>query len=365
MFNHVWIRESHEKKLFLPGVYTKNLTLRELIERVADPDRPVQNSEVLNLIVKYFFAFIIHGTEDYPISEEAVYDLIGVSHSADLSRFSWVKLQSGVTQAWVNMYECGYAVSMLRDFSATLEIFLDIINRTDIHDVSWNREYNGIDFGTGTGILLLAQYIQARRNRLIPNKNIGIDIIPAHTKRANEMGESLWFWTVIESDIMDIRVRRFFPSSIHFISNENLPHPIHTLKRRSGLKDDYIFEPFFESIKCFAGHVWYDVAWDIPMFPRAVIWRNQKHRLYPYFRTSQELYWIGEIRARETKDWDTFYLNTSIPAIFINKQITPLEMVWDRFERLPGVRSRVSRILGGGRENLMYPPEWLVRRWMR
>ena len=51
---------------------------------------------------------------------------------------------------------------MLLSVGSTAKIVQDIISRE--LQPSKGEKYFGLDLGTGTGILLFAQYIQARRN---------------------------------------------------------------------------------------------------------------------------------------------------------------------------------------------------------
>ena len=57
-----------EETLFLPWVYKEKETLVWLIEKLCDPDEPINRSEVISLIAKYFFFFFLDGSEHLPIS---------------------------------------------------------------------------------------------------------------------------------------------------------------------------------------------------------------------------------------------------------------------------------------------------------
>lgn len=356
-----------EETLFLPWVYKEKETLVWLIEKLCDPDEPINRSEVISLIAKYFFAFIVDGSEHLPIPEKEIYRYVRKVTKAALRK---APQYSPLARAWWNEWpdeyisHCTYALSMLGDFSATLEIFLDIITRR-IRDRAWNKTYRWCDLWTGSGILLLAQYIQARRNRLIPEKNIGIEIDYLPAKRANTLAQRMQFWEVTLWDVTNPKAYETLPSDVSFISNENLPNPREPFRNRS-TSGTINHEPFFDAIRTLSTQIDTNTLKETEMFPRAVTLTNIRESRFLWVFHAHELFGIERIPSENDEALNEYNRHVAPLGILLEWTVVPLEYVGKRYLVQCEILSRIRDILGlrHGVNDLMYERGPIkLRRW--
>lgn len=356
-----------EETLFFPWVYKEKETLVWLIEKLSDPDEAINRADVISLIAKYFFAFIVDGSERLPIPEKEIYRYVRKVTKVTLRKFpQYSPLARASWNEWPDEYisDCTYALSMLGDFSATLEIFLDIITRT-ITDRAWNKTYIWCDLWTGSGILLLAQYIQARRNRLIPEKNTGIEIDHLSAKRANTLAQSMQFWEVILWDVTNPKTYETLPSYISFISNENLPNPRKPFRNRT-TSGTVNHEPFFDAIRNLSTRIDTNILKETDMFPSALSLMDIRESRFLWVFHAQELFGVERIPSENHEAWDKYNREVAPLGILIEWTIVPLEYVGKRFLVQWETLSRIRDILGFERRanNLMYERGPIkLRRW--
>ncbi len=228
--------------IFKEGVYNPSRSLIHEIEILSTPETNIDIYDIINLVAKYFFAYIYTESINLKVKEEEINDIFNrfsfyCENAHYAKKFSFSK-ESNIFRT------SSYQLCMLWDISSTVDIIKDIITRK-IDDIFWNKAYYWIDLWTGSGILLLAQYVQARRNWLIPqdNTNIGIELDKNVRLLSQTLAQKVWFWKIIQWDIREQKTFNELQISSHFVSNENLPNETNTF----GMSDD-IKEPFFESI---------------------------------------------------------------------------------------------------------------------
>ncbi len=164
-----------------PDIYDKTHSLKQTIEILCDRENLFTEDSLenilLNLVTKYFYAYRHPDSVDVSVDLPAInavreeYDSYGL-----LKEIAWKEGGDFVPEEGSHkfFYEHDYHVRMLSDIAATTAIVKDIIFRELSPELKGTR-YKGLDLGTGTGILLLAQYIQAQRNGYTSPQNIGID----------------------------------------------------------------------------------------------------------------------------------------------------------------------------------------------
>lgn len=160
-----------------PDVYT-NTSLEQDIERACDSQNPLTLQQIANIVVKYLFSYFYFRTKDQiPLVE--ILELIQALEKEEVKQLTKEEIREAfevsklevATRFQMERFAC----QMLLDIPATVEIFRDIALR--VIDPSISREkYIGIDFGSGSGILTLAQYIQAKRNSFQEIQNYGLEI---------------------------------------------------------------------------------------------------------------------------------------------------------------------------------------------
>ncbi len=212
--------------VFREWVYDAHTPLTVHIDRLCDPSYSIDTREIANLVAKYFFSYIDGNSHDVSIPQNDIDNVF--------QRFSYFcknYYRAGKDGSWLWREEkvfshCSYQLCMLWDMSSTVVIVEEIISRK-IDNILWNRDYHGADLWTGTAILLLAQFIQAYRNKLLPDreKNIWIELAPEVAHYSEEVANTLGFWKVIQGDIRsDASLRKLF-QPLHFVSHENLTKP--------------------------------------------------------------------------------------------------------------------------------------------
>lgn len=251
------------------------ITTQEHIERLSNPNNEVSPIEAANLVVKFAIDYIVCS---YPriwwysqpleldftksILEKAT-DVLSTSDNKLISIIlsMWKKENSKIQK---NIEQVSYQLLMLLDFPKTTALVLDIINREIPKNKNW---YVWIDLWTWTWILLLAQYIQAKRNWFLDREitNIWIEKNQDAVKIWKKLAENLWFWKIINWDTTSNElIESLWVSHINFLSNENLPSPSASLKQ----------EPFVENLLALR-KTWFEL-WSIDwMLPEIVYYTSK------------------------------------------------------------------------------------------
>jgi hypothetical protein len=326
-----------QKNLFQEGIYNPDHSLLDDIEVLSNPKISITIQNIINLVVKYFFAYIINESVDIKIKEAEVTDVF--------SRFSFYCENAHYAKKFsfskesIRFRTSSYQLCMLWDISSTVEIIEDIISRR-IDDILGNKQYHWIDLWTWSGILLLGQYIQARRNWLTPqsDKNIGIELDKNVQTLSHTLANKIWFWKVIQWDIRQIETFKWLEMTPHFVGNENLPNETNTF----GMADD-IKEPFFEAIFALESSVSLEVS---KLFPRRVfIWWN-------ILTQEEEIFLESSVNRTHIRNfynsflWKVPRINPSSRlyplSIEINWRIKKLSEVWKHLEKQGIIRQAVT-----------------------
>lgn len=134
--------------ILAPGIYDETTPLLDDMSVLADKNIPVTDEAIINLITKYFFAYI------YPESIDQAVPFSYIDQS-----FQWAtayckesRIKGGIimniTPAqeafYKKFYQSGYGLSMLGDIAATTAIVKDVI-KTKIDPKDFNDHYVGLD----------------------------------------------------------------------------------------------------------------------------------------------------------------------------------------------------------------------------
>ncbi|WP_272701234.1 hypothetical protein [Desulfovibrio sp. Fe33] len=175
-----------------PEFYTPD-SLAFDVDRLCDPGEPVSDARLLNVAVKYFYAYV---------HENAYRDPVPYGELAGLyERFS--RHQS--------MNEPGDDIEVmnrLRMWSPVLRVLADapkaahlmraVLGRAEA--VRGNGAFIGVDLGAGTGIMLLAMQILARRAGCTDIQTLGYQADPVSGERTYDLVHSLGTGAVMLAD---------------------------------------------------------------------------------------------------------------------------------------------------------------------
>ncbi len=191
--------------------------LGEDLERLARPDVVLSNADIMNVLVKYFHAYIYPGSESHAVSLEEISELFwrfcGLWWEGGSDRPEDLGLR-GTT---------GYALRMLADLPKTGHIFRSIAGRPAMEG-SPRGGYVGLDMGTGTGILLLAAYLQARRHGAGRPELVGVEYDSVVAERTGRMLDRLGVGKVLAADARDPAAYSWaLEGPVSFVANETIP----------------------------------------------------------------------------------------------------------------------------------------------
>jgi hypothetical protein len=227
-----------------PDIYDRENSLKQTIEILCDTKNAVTDDLTLNLVTKYFFAYFYPESVDQTIDIASVekfrqdYDDYFKAKEIAFQRSNDFMLHKNPIHKFIYTHE--YPITMLGDIAATTILVKDIAQR-ELSSALQANTYRWLDLGTGTGILLLAQYIQAMRNGYTSLQKIGIDNHPYAVRTTDKLIQKLWCGAAIYGDTTqkNTYLQLYGDSPIHHVSNETIP----PRNSRMNTKSD----PFFQN----------------------------------------------------------------------------------------------------------------------
>ncbi|WP_243545818.1 hypothetical protein [Pseudodesulfovibrio tunisiensis] len=139
-----------------PDFYSQTSLIKD-IARLCDPDEPISDQTLLNVAVKYFFAYVHDGAQadEIPFPEiSALFELFG--------RHQSLNEPDDDIETMHRLRQWSPVLRILADAPRAAHVMRAVINQKAIRPCL-DDPYMGVDIGAGTGIMLLAQQIQARR----------------------------------------------------------------------------------------------------------------------------------------------------------------------------------------------------------
>jgi hypothetical protein len=187
----VAIKESRPN--IAPAFYTSD-SLSEDLERLCDEDFPVTDERFLNIAVKYFFAYVHDGAhgESVPYGEiAALYE--------QFSRHQSMNEPSDDIEIMNRLRQWSAVLRVLADAPRAAHVMRAVIGQGNATRSS-GGPYVGVDIGAGTGIMLLAQQIQARRNGYTDIQTLGFQTDPVSGERTHDLVHTLGAGSVMLAD---------------------------------------------------------------------------------------------------------------------------------------------------------------------
>lgn len=212
----------------LKDEFFRKSSLVEDIHEAGNAEVELSDELVLNILVKFFHAYV------YPDKAETVFSLGEISLLFD--QFAHRRLGSDVLEGMVQlrkeMLSYGFALCMLGDLPRTAHIFKTIAAGS----VEPSDVFRGLDIGSGTGVLMLAMYVQALRNGFEKMSLAGIERNRIVCERTNRVLSVLGAGRVIVTDAKRVEAYGFLGDhNLNFVSNETLPS-----MNKSLWKEDFV-----------------------------------------------------------------------------------------------------------------------------
>lgn len=185
-----------------------------------------------------------------------------------------------------------YQLQMVLDVPATMEVMLEIINRINTIKID-GSVFRGLDLWSGSGILMLAQYIWARRSGWNHTAITWIELDYSAQGLSDTVIRKLWIWKVLRWDSQNSEL--YPEESPYFISNENLSTRGIPFKYR--WKEWTQFEPFLENIDTLSRVYWPEIFQKSEFFPRWLISWNSIDQVPSRAIMAEEQYGITVLRC--------------------------------------------------------------------
>ncbi len=164
------------------------------VERLSDPDFEINKGVLVNLAAKYFFAFVHPGAQDNPVPVGEIERLLKL-----FGRCKSLNEPEDDIEI-MNRLRCfAPSLGFSADMGRAALVLRELLGQSPAPGV----RYLGLDLHTGSGLLVLGQYLLARR---VERGNIeiwGIEPDPVVAKRAGELLRALGAGNVIEASPED------------------------------------------------------------------------------------------------------------------------------------------------------------------
>lgn len=180
-----------------PGIapeFYKSASLVDDIERLCDPGQPMRDEQYLNVAVKYFYSYVYEGAH----GEDIDYNEI-VSLYEQFSRHQSLNEPTDDIEIMNRLRQWSSVLRVLADAPRAAHVMRAVIGQQDAPRSS-GGPYVGVDIGAGTGIMLLAQQIQAHRNGFSDIQTLGFQTDPISGERTHDLVHSLGMGSVMLAD---------------------------------------------------------------------------------------------------------------------------------------------------------------------
>ncbi|WP_291330120.1 hypothetical protein [Desulfovibrio sp. UCD-KL4C] len=222
-------RPAMPKAVISSAIYRETSLAFDIAE-AEDPATELDGPLLINILVKFFHAYV------YPDTHEKVVPLEQISLLLD--QFVHRRLGSDILEGCIEtrkiLLAYGFALCMLADLPKSAHVFKSIADGTIVQD---GESFTGLDIGSGTGILILAMSIFAKRNGFLNTSIVGIERNQIVAERTNDLIGRMGLGNVIVADAKKRGTYGFLENKkVHYVTNETLPSI-----NRSLWKEDFIF----------------------------------------------------------------------------------------------------------------------------
>ncbi|XPV77252.1 MAG: hypothetical protein ACNI27_04870 [Desulfovibrio sp.] len=189
-------------------------SLIEDVERLADSATEADGQILVNIIVKYFFAYMYNGAETERIDYQEIMKLYG-----QFRRHRSLNEPEDDIEIMNNFRRWSRALVALEDVAGTAYA-LSVILENKIPVTVPGETFCSLDIGTGSGILMLAEFILGARNGFSDAMPFGIEHDPYIGERTQALARKLDFGEVVVKDPRLASTYEVMQGlDIHYISN--------------------------------------------------------------------------------------------------------------------------------------------------
>lgn len=201
--------------------------LMDEVDLLSDPDVKITDTMIMGLVLKFFYCYVNKGGFHEPVSLENVSRLCEM-----FSRHRSLNEPDDDIELMNYLRQWSFSLRMLADVTKTSHIIRSIITQNISPKLLEQDEYVGLDIGTGTGILLLAQHIHARRNGFEKIVLYGIEYDKMVGLQSYKIFKELDIAEVILGDARDARnYEPLLDKVVTFVSNETVAAMHQPLRR--------------------------------------------------------------------------------------------------------------------------------------
>ncbi|CCH47349.1 hypothetical protein [Pseudodesulfovibrio piezophilus] len=176
-----------------PEFYTSASLVKDL-ERLCDPHEPTHDEQFLNVAVKYFYSYVHDGAHGEEIGFTEIVRLY-----EQFSRHQSLNEPADDIELMNRLRQWSMVLRVLADAPRAAHIMRAVIGQQDAPQAS-GGPYVGVDIGAGTGIMLLAQQIQAHRNGFTDIQTLGYQTDTISGERTHDLVHSLGMGSVMLAD---------------------------------------------------------------------------------------------------------------------------------------------------------------------
>ena len=222
-----------------PDFFSSDSLARD-IERLCDSEYNVTNEEFLNVAVKYFFSYVHDGSH----IESVEYGEIAALYER-FSRHQSLNEPGDDIELMNRLRQWSPVLRVLADAPRAAHIMRAVIGQQDAPRAS-GGPYIGVDLGAGTGIMLLAQQIQARRNGFTDIQTLGFQTDPISGERTHDLVHTLGAGSVMLADPTREGAYGILRGrTISYVANEMV----------AGIQQSLCSENFFDKYRAFFASV--------------------------------------------------------------------------------------------------------------
>lgn len=176
-----------------PSFYSPD-SLAADVDRLCDPGETVSDTDLLNVAVKYFFSYVHDSAYNEPVPYGEIEDLY-----RQFSRHQSMNEPADDIEVMNRLRMWSSVLRVLADAPRAAHVMRAVIGQNNAPTFG-GGPYVGVDIGAGTGIMLLALQIQARRNGYSEIQTLGYQTDPVSGERTHDLVHSLGAGSVMLAD---------------------------------------------------------------------------------------------------------------------------------------------------------------------